>query len=89
MMAAIRYVADSPLYGCGLTIPHALRSLDYGELVFYVDAGNEAADHVDLCGALIDPAGDDLLSRLLRSRAWGSRMAKAAPDQELVALLGY
>jgi len=89
LTAALRYVAESPLSRCGLTLPHALRSLDYGELVFYVGAGTEADDHVDLCGALIDPAGDALLSCLLGSRAWGQRMAKAAPDQELVALLAY
>ena len=89
LTAAIRYVAESPLYRCGLTLPHALRSLDYGELVFYVAAGTEADDHVELCGALIDPDGDALLACLLGSRAWGQRMAKAALGQELVALLAY
>jgi hypothetical protein len=87
LTTAMRDISESLLYPHGLTRPHALRSLDFGELVFYLTGENPADDHAALCQEITDPEAGDMAPYLYGSSPWGHRLVKVAPGLELAALV--
>jgi hypothetical protein len=87
LTTAMRNIRESLLCDAGLKHPHAVRSLDYGEITFYLRPESPAEDHAELCRELTNPRDGALAPALLVASPWAGRLVRVAPDLELVAIV--